>query len=292
MPKFEILLDGIPVGFASNVKFPTMWPDIDPNQPGTYNLSADCTLKVKPNNSIKCSYTQKCDPKEQELIDLWLQGARQPSHTLSLQLEEDPNSPMTKFINLWKDQILKELDAPTLAPGEMFITSPGYSFDAPFTPEPRLEVPFKLKWHRHGVSVVGADGIEFTQCRFDGVFRSGRKARQWAKHKVKVQDTKMVGHIGTLQGMTFHTGGPRLDECVNPANTMDTSVSQLELLGQLEEFCKLNPNLEWKYPTFSHHDFYPAESEDPHGQQCTYEILFGASILKEPARTIKINPGT
>lgn len=291
MPQFEILLDGVPVGFSSDVKFPKMWPDIDPNQPGTYNLSADCVLKVKPNNDLKCSYTQQCSPKEKELIDLWLEGAKRPqsSMTMTVESEYKDNDLMFDFLQKWSDHI-KEGAGQTLAPGEMYIVSPGYSFKSAYTPEPRLEVPYKLKWHRHGVSVIGNDGTEFTQCFFDGPFRSGRIARKWAKHRVKVQDTKMCGEIGMMQGMTFHTGGPRLDECVNPANTMDTSVSQKDLLAQLQEFCKLNPNLEWKVPVF---DFPYYEPESPEMDQARkYEIIFGASILAEPARTIKINPGT
>lgn len=288
MPKFEILLDGLPVGFTSDVKFPKVWPDIDMNKPGTYNLSADCTLKVKPDNSLKCSYTQKCDPKEQELIDLWMEGAkREPTQSMSFQYEETKDSPVSRFFDLWRNHIGEGTQNETLSPGEIYITSaPRYSFQELSTPEPRLEVPFKLKWHSHGVYVIGADGIEFTQCWLDGAFRSGRKARQWAKHKVKVQDTKVVGQIGTLQGMTFHTG-PHLDECVNPpANTMDTNVSQKDLLAQLEEFCKLNPNLELKWPVIDSHIPY----EDTQGQPRTYEIMFATNILKEPARTIVIKP--
>lgn len=289
MPKFEILLDGLPVGFTSDVKFPKVWPDIDMNKPGTYNLSADCTLKVKPDNTIKCSYTQKCDPKEQALIDLWLEGAkREPTQSMSFQYEETKDSPVSRFFDLWRDHIGEGAQNETLAPGEIYLTSsPRYSVSAPRTPEPRLEVPFKLKWHSHGVSVVGADGIEFTQCPLDGPFRSGRNARRWAKHKVKVQDTKIVGQLGTLHGMTFHTG-PRLDECVIPANTMDNSISVRDMVAQLEEFCKLNPNLEWKWPVVAPYIPY----EDPNGQAQTYEIMFATSILKEPARTIVINPGT
>jgi hypothetical protein len=291
MPQFEILLDGVPVGFASSMKFPKMWPDIDPNQPGTYNLSADCTLKVKPNNDLKCSYTQTCSPKENELINAWLEGVKRPTNSMTMSVESEfkGNDLMFEFLKTWSDHIKEGAAKQTLVPGEMFVVSPGYSVSAPRTPEPRLEIPFRLKWHRYGVSVIGADGIEFTQDYFDGPFRCGRVARRWAKHKVKVQDKKIVGQLGTLRGMTFHTGGPRMDDtilnqCANPSN----SISQLELLGQLEEFCKLNPNLEWKFPVI---DF--VEERTPEMEQARkYEILFGASILKEPARTIKINPGT
>lgn len=96
-----------------------------------------------------------------------------------------------------------------LLPGEIYHVPQSYSFEGSFQPEPRLEIPYKLKWHSHGVNVVGADGQVFQEDFFDGVFRSGRIARQWAKHKVKVQDTKIVGRVGTMHGVVFHTGAPK-----------------------------------------------------------------------------------
>lgn len=174
------------------------------------------------------------DPAFDKLAVGWAENLRTDEKTkrltatLSLDLTEHPESPTHKFLKEWADRIRGEVHQsigfsvgayPTgipnaeinkheyqLLPGEMYVVEQNFDFEGSFQPEPRLEVPYKLKWHRHGVSVIGADNHEFQMDILDGPFRSGRKARVWAKHKVKTQDTQIVGKVGMLRGMVMHTG--------------------------------------------------------------------------------------
>lgn len=172
------------------------------------------------------------DPAFDKLAVGWAENLKKDEKTkrltatLSLDLTEDPNSPTHKFLKEWADRIRGEVhqsigfsvatenveinkDEYRLLPGEMYVVEQNYDFEGSFQPEPRLEVPYKLKWHRHGVSVIGADSHEFQMDILDGPFRSGRKARVWAKHKVKTQDTQIVGKVGMMRGMVMHTGIPK-----------------------------------------------------------------------------------
>jgi hypothetical protein len=153
--------------------------------------------------------------------------------TVHIEAIENPDSPTRAFLKEWADRIRGEampqsmgfvVSGPYpiaagnvevaegdyhLLPGETYTIHQNFDFEGSFQPEPRLETPYKLKWHRHGVNIIGADQHEFQMDILDGPFRSGRIARKWAKHKVKTQDTQIVGKVGTMRGMVMHTGLPK-----------------------------------------------------------------------------------
>lgn len=218
-------------------------------------------------------FTLKCDVSIQ----------RSPTMTMTVESPVDPV--WDKFMKEW----MENLHQPNVYSMGCKV-EPQYGLSAMFQPEPKLIAPYKLKWHSHGVIVIGADDHHFYA---DDTLRSGRQARVWAKDKIRTQDTQITGRVGIMHGTTFHTGGPRLDECVIPANTVDTrAVNQEELLARLKEFSDVNPGLDWSTPVYELTNLrhIPIESESP--TEITFAVDWGNVIRKEDHAVIKINPGT
>lgn len=208
---------------------------------------------------------------------------RSPTMTMTVESPVDPA--WDKLMKEWLGILQKDM------PQSIgFKVDPQYSISGMFQPAPKLIAPYKLKWHSHGVIVIGADEQHFYA---DDTLRSARQAHKWAKRKLWLQRKNLETEIGTLTGATFHTGLPRLSDIAMPANTMDMrEVKQEELLARLKEFSDANPGLDWRTPIYELTNLrhIPTESELP--KEITFAVDWVHGIRKEDHSVIKINPGT
>jgi hypothetical protein len=216
-------------------------------------------------------FTLKCDVSIQ----------RSPTMTMTVESPADPV--WDKFMKEWLGILQKDM------PQSIgFKVDPQYAISGMFQPAPKLIAPYKLKWHSHGVIVIGADEQHFYA---DDTLRSARQAHKWAKRKLWLQRKNLETEIGTLTGATFHTGLPRLSDIANP-----TTINQEEMLARLKEFSDANPGLDFRTPIYELNLLQPIPmntNDDPDQQrEITFAVDWGNVIRKEDHAVIKINPGT
>lgn len=276
MKEFEITFTGLPKCLVGSLEIPTY--NLRAGESATYQLAEGVELKASREPCATMTIECPISPEEDAFLKSWMELLPKREVDLQIDFQESNQNPILPFLRNWNDSVNAEKE------------KRGYSFSTVFTPEPKLLVPYKLEYAPQSVAVVGSDGQRFYHDGLSAyVFRSSRQARLWAKEKLRTQDFQIVGRIGGLQGMTLHTGLPRIADLI-PANLADVCVtSQEERLNSLKEFCDANPNLEWKTPTF---DLSKRHEASGVNQLRMYEQAFGTSILKKDNAIIQIKPGT